>query len=92
MHTFHIIRNEEDALDLTQETFIRAWKSLSSFDATATLSNWLHRIAPNAAIDLPPSGESVPQEQFESGSMKIDPASRTTPSRPEMPGVQYRPH
>ena len=28
MHTFQIVRNEEDALDLTQETFIRAWKSL----------------------------------------------------------------
>jgi RNA polymerase sigma-70 factor (ECF subfamily) len=86
MHTFHIIRNEEDALDLTQETFIRAWKSLSSFDATATLSNWLHRIASNAAIDLCRRRRIRPQEQLEAGSMKIDPASRTTPSRPEMPG------
>ena len=52
MHTFQIIRNEEDALDLTQETFIRAWRSLARFEATATLSNWLHRIATNASIDL----------------------------------------
>ena len=87
MHSFHIIRNEEDALDLTQETFIRAWKSLSRFDAKATLSNWLHRIATNAAIDLCRRRRIRPQEQFESGSMKIDPASRTTPARPEMPGA-----
>ena len=36
MHTFQIVRNEEDALDLTQESFIRAWKSLPRFDGTAT--------------------------------------------------------
>jgi RNA polymerase sigma-70 factor, ECF subfamily len=86
MHIFHIVRNEEDALDLTQETFIRAWKSLSSFDGTATLSNWLHRISTNAAIDLCRRRRVRPQAEFESGAMKIDPASRTTPSKPETPG------
>jgi RNA polymerase sigma-70 factor (ECF subfamily) len=86
MHTFQIVRNEEDALDLTQETFIRAWKSLPGFDGTATLSNWLHRIATNAAIDHCRRRRIRPQAQIESGSMKIDPASRTTPSKPEEPG------
>jgi RNA polymerase sigma-70 factor (ECF subfamily) len=87
MHTFQIVRNEEDALDLTQETFIRAWRSLTGFDGTATLSSWLHRIATNAAIDLCRRRRIRPQTEIESESMKIDPASRTTPSKPEAPGA-----
>ena len=87
MHTFQILRNEEDALDLTQETFIRAWRSLAGFDGTATFSNWLHRIATNASIDLCRRRRIRPQTEIESGLMKIDPASRTTPSRPEAPGT-----
>jgi RNA polymerase sigma-70 factor, ECF subfamily len=87
MHTFQIVRNEEDALDLTQETFIRAWRSLSRFDGTATLSSWLHRISTNAAIDLCRRRRVRPYAELESGSMKIDPASRTTPSSPEAPGA-----
>ena len=86
MHTFQIVRNEEDALDLTQETFIRAWRSLAGFDGTATLSSWLHRIATNASIDLCRRRRIRPQTEIELGSMKIDAASQTTPSRPEVPG------
>jgi RNA polymerase sigma-70 factor, ECF subfamily len=87
MHTFQIVRDEEDALDLTQETFIRAWRSLAGFDGTATLSSWLHRIATNAAIDLCRRRRIRPQTEIGPGSMKIDPASRTTPSKPEAPGA-----
>jgi RNA polymerase sigma-70 factor, ECF subfamily len=87
MHVFQIVRNEEDALDLTQETFIRAWKSLKRFDAAAPFSSWLHRIATNAAIDLCRRRQVRPQTQISSGALKIDPASRTTPSRPEVPGT-----
>jgi RNA polymerase sigma-70 factor, ECF subfamily len=87
MHLFQIVRNEEDALDLTQETFIRAWKSLKRFDAAAPFSSWLHRIATNAAIDLCRRRQVRPQTQVSSGTLKIDPASRTTPSRPEVPGT-----
>ncbi len=86
VHTFQIVRNEEDALDLTQETFIRAWRSLAGFDGTASLSSWLHRIATNASIDLCRRRRIRPQTEIESGPMEIDPASRTTPSKPETPG------
>jgi RNA polymerase sigma-70 factor, ECF subfamily len=87
MHTFQILRNDEDALDCTQETFIRAWRSLAGFEGTATFSNWLHRIATNTSIDLCRRRRIRPQTEIESGLMKIDPASRTTPSSPEAPGI-----
>ncbi|HEU4678241.1 MAG TPA: sigma-70 family RNA polymerase sigma factor [Terrimicrobiaceae bacterium] len=87
MHVFQIARNQEDALDLTQETFIRAWKSLARFDAAAPFASWLHRIATNAAIDLCRRRQVRPQVEIGSGALKVDPASRTTPSRPETPGT-----
>lgn len=80
MHIYHIVRHEEDALDLTQETFLRAWRSLGRFDGKAAFGSWLHRIATNAAIDLCRRRNNRPQVEWETGPMKIDAASRTTPS------------
>lgn len=87
MHIYQIVRNEEDALDLAQDTFIRAWQSLARFDGAAPLSAWLHRIATNASLDLCRRRQRRPQADVESGPMKIDAASRTTPSMGEAPGA-----
>ncbi len=48
--TRRLLRNEEDARDALQETFLSALRSLDQFDARARLSTWLHRIAVNAAL------------------------------------------
>lgn len=82
----HILRNNDDALDVTQETFLRAWKSLARFDGSATFGSWLSRIASNASIDLIRRRQSHPQTEFEAAPMSIDAASRTTPSQPDRPG------
>ncbi len=82
----HILRNNDDALDVAQETFLRAWKNLARFDGTATFASWLSRIASNASIDLIRRRQSHPQTEFEAAPMAIDAASRTTPSRPATPG------
>lgn len=87
MHINYMVRNEEDALDLTQETFIRAWRSLARFDGAASFSSWVYRIATNAAIDLCRRRQTRPQAELEVGPMKIDAASRTTPTAPELPGA-----
>lgn len=39
----------EDAADVTQETYVRAWQALPRFDGRASFSTWLHRIAANTA-------------------------------------------
>lgn len=39
--------NYEDALDLTQETFIRAYRSMEKFRGESSVSTWLYRIAVN---------------------------------------------
>jgi len=44
------LRNEEDANDVVQETFLAAFKALGKFEGKCQLATWLHRIAVNAAL------------------------------------------
>ena len=46
-----MVRSREDALDLTQETFVRAWQALPQWRPEAAFSTWLFQIARNLAID-----------------------------------------
>jgi RNA polymerase sigma-70 factor (ECF subfamily) len=48
---FRFVNNHEDASDLSQETFVRAWKSLAGFKGQAALSTWLYRIAVNLCLN-----------------------------------------
>ena len=47
-----IVRNPEEANDLVQETFIKAFGSLKSYDCHYRFSTWLYRIAANCSIDF----------------------------------------
>lgn len=47
-----MIHNEDDVDDLTQETFIKAYSALSSFQFGYTFSSWIYRIASNNCIDF----------------------------------------
>src|SRR5688500_18959609 len=49
---YRITGNAADADDVVQETFLRAYKALRSFDSRATFPTWLHRIAINCSLDL----------------------------------------
>ncbi len=48
---FKIVRNREEAADLVQETFMKAFASLASYREEFRFTTWLYRIAANAAID-----------------------------------------
>ncbi len=48
---FSITQNREDALDLSQETYLKLWRSLSTFRGDCTPITWILRIAKNCAID-----------------------------------------
>src|SRR5215467_7460162 len=41
--------DEEDARDVVQETYLRAWKGIRRFRGDAALSTWLYRITANAS-------------------------------------------
>jgi DNA-directed RNA polymerase specialized sigma24 family protein len=42
---YRFVGNHEDASDLSQEAFVRAWRGLKNFKGQSALSTWLYRIA-----------------------------------------------
>lgn len=49
---FRMTGNEQDAEDMVQETFLRAYKQLHRFDGRAAFGTWLYRIGANCCLDL----------------------------------------
>lgn len=47
-----IVLNHEDANDVLQNSFIKAWKSLDTFQGKSSVSTWLYRIAINESLDF----------------------------------------
>src|SRR5918996_4782515 len=46
-----LLRNREDALEVAQETFFRAFRKIKSFQGGSSFYTWLYRIAVNLSID-----------------------------------------
>lgn len=70
---FSIVRNEEEALDLSQDAWIKAWQRLGQFEGESTFTTWLTRIVINLCLDhLRRAGrfrtEPLPDRQDEPGA------------------------
>lgn len=57
----HIVLTHEDADDVLQNTFMKAWANLSAFEGKSKLSTWLYRIAINESLDLIRKQKNGPQ-------------------------------
>jgi len=51
-HLLHLTGSREEALELAQEVFIKAWEALPSWRPDAQIHTWLYRIASNLALDV----------------------------------------
>ena len=49
---YRMTGNEQDAEDVVQETFLRAFKYLHRWDARSSFGTWIYRIASNYSLDL----------------------------------------
>ena len=49
---FRMMGNEQDAEDVVQESFLRAYRQLGHFEARADFGTWLYRITANCAVDM----------------------------------------
>jgi RNA polymerase sigma-70 factor (ECF subfamily) len=51
VHCYRILGSFEDAEDVLQETLLRAWRRLASFEGRAPLRAWLYKIATHTALN-----------------------------------------
>jgi RNA polymerase sigma-70 factor (ECF subfamily) len=71
-----MVNNPQDAEDILQETFIKAYRHLNNFDGRSSLSTWLYRIATNEALMFlrrqKPDMVSV-DESLDTGEGEVEP-------------------
>lgn len=77
---FRITRNEADAEDVVQETFLKAFRAFDQYDARASFSTWLFRIASNASIDLLRRRRSRPETLADVEDPALPAAASNQPS------------
>ncbi len=73
---YRMVGNEQDADDVVQETFLRAYRQIGRFESRANFGTWLYRIAVNCAVDLlrqrPRREQGQPDDGPEPGLTEAD--------------------
>jgi RNA polymerase sigma-70 factor (ECF subfamily) len=77
---YRVIGREEDARDVAQETFLRAFRALKGFKGQAKFSSWLYRIALNLCRDWIRRERRTPVVQTPEGVDVIELAGEGTPA------------
>jgi RNA polymerase sigma-70 factor (ECF subfamily) len=74
-HIRKLVLNHDDANDVIQNTFIKAWKGLKNFRADAKLYTWLYRIATNESLTFINNRKKKFTESFD-GEEEYSPANK----------------
>ena len=85
---YNMVHSEQDAWDLAQDSFVKAWKSIGRFRGKSSFYTWIYRIVMNVTIDW------LRKKQIRGGGAEfddavqlkeIDPAAKTAPKADELP-------
>ena len=81
---FHMLGNREEAREVFQETFLKAYRSLARFRFESSFYTWIYRIATNVSLDHLRKRQTLKEEiSFESDT-------ESHPDRPARPGHDLR--
>jgi len=79
-----VVKDENEALDLTQETFVRAWTALPNFKGQSQFRTWLYRIVTNLCYNRLPNlrrslndlgddvMEEIPESKFNAPAQEFE--------------------
>ncbi|PYJ23899.1 MAG: RNA polymerase subunit sigma, partial [Verrucomicrobia bacterium] len=85
---YNMVHSEQDAWDLAQDSFLKAWKSIKRFRGRSSFYTWIYRIVMNVTIDW------LRKKQVKGGGAEfddaiqlkeVDPASKTVPKTDALP-------
>src|ERR1044071_7908112 len=85
---YNMVHSEQDAWDLAQDSFLKAWKSIRRFRGQSSFYTWIYRIVMNVTIDW------LRKKQIKGGGgefddaiqlKEVEPASKTVPKAVPLP-------
>jgi RNA polymerase sigma-70 factor (ECF subfamily) len=85
---YNMVHSEQDAWDLAQDSFVKAWRSIGRFRGHSSFYTWIYRIVMNVTIDW------LRKKQVKGGGAefddaiqltKVDPAAQTVPKKEALP-------
>jgi RNA polymerase sigma-70 factor (ECF subfamily) len=85
---YNMVHNEQDAWDLAQDSFVKAWKSIRRFRGRSSFYTWIYRIVMNVTIDWlrKKQVKGAGTELNDAIQLReIEPASRTVPKADPLP-------
>ena len=85
---YNMVHSEQDAWDLAQDSFLKAWKSIKRFRGRSAFYTWIYRIVMNVTIDwLRKKHVRGAGTEFDDAIQlrEVDPASKTVPQTEALP-------
>lgn len=87
VHCYRILGSLHEAEDMVQETMLKAWKRLGTYEGRASFRSWLYKIATNSCLDFLDQQKSRRLLPFDQLSAS-DPKTPILPPAPEIPWLE----
>jgi RNA polymerase sigma-70 factor, ECF subfamily len=85
VHCYRILGSLHEAEDMVQETMLKAWKRLDTYEGRASFRSWLYKIATNSCLDFLDRQKNRRRLPFEN----LSPSNPNTPILPPSPEVAW---
>ena len=84
---YGMVQSEQDAWDLAQEGFIKAWRSIHRFKGQSSFYTWLYRIITNVTIDALRRKDLKKASEFDDlvAATEVEPGCKTLPTPDPLP-------